>query len=147
MRRSLVFFNRLLAAAIVWCCLLGTTPQAAERTSSYLSALASIRSDQLQSHVDLLADDELEGREAGKRGGRAAGDYLRDRLAELGLEGAGVDGGYFQPFGSGYRNVLARLEGSDSELRNAYILVGAHYDHVGRGTPRNSLGKIGRAHV
>ncbi|MBI4879323.1 MAG: M20/M25/M40 family metallo-hydrolase [Planctomycetes bacterium] len=35
-------------------------------------------------------------------------------------------------------NVVGVLEGSDPILRNEYVLVGAHYDHVGR----NDLGKI-----
>jgi len=29
------------------------------------------------------------------------------------------------------RNVLAKIEGTDPELRNQYILVGAHLDHIG----------------
>lgn len=31
------------------------------------------------------------------------------------------------------RNVLARLRGSDPELRNEYVIVGAHHDHLGFG--------------
>lgn len=30
-------------------------------------------------------------------------------------------------------NVLARVEGSDPELKNEYIVVGAHFDHLGMG--------------
>ena len=33
------------------------------------------------------------------------------------------------------RNVVARLEGSDSALRNEYIVYTAHWDHFGIGTP------------
>jgi hypothetical protein len=36
--------------------------------------------------------------------------------------------------------------GSDPELRNEYIVIGAHYDHVGYGSRRNSFGTIGRIH-
>ncbi len=33
------------------------------------------------------------------------------------------------------KNVLARIEGTDPQLKNEYILLSAHYDHVGVGTP------------
>jgi Zn-dependent M28 family amino/carboxypeptidase len=35
------------------------------------------------------------------------------------------------------QNVIAVLEGSDPVLKNEYVAVGAHYDHVGVGTPVN----------
>jgi hypothetical protein len=33
------------------------------------------------------------------------------------------------------KNVIALLEGNDSELKNEYVLIGAHYDHLGYGGP------------
>ena len=35
------------------------------------------------------------------------------------------------------QNVVAVLEGSDPALKNEYVAIGAHYDHVGIGTPVN----------
>ena len=35
------------------------------------------------------------------------------------------------------QNVIAVLEGSDPVLKNEYVAIGAHYDHVGVGTPVN----------
>jgi Zn-dependent M28 family amino/carboxypeptidase len=35
------------------------------------------------------------------------------------------------------RNVLARLEGSDPQLRNEYVVYSAHWDHLGIGDPVN----------
>ncbi|MEP6920557.1 MAG: M28 family peptidase [bacterium] len=35
------------------------------------------------------------------------------------------------------QNVVAVFEGSDSILKNEYVAIGAHYDHVGVGTPVN----------
>lgn len=138
--------RRLAFAVAAWCCLCPLVAQAADKNSSYLAAIQSIRSPELQAHVDYLAGDQLEGREAGTPGGRTAGEYLRAKLEELQLPGAGVDGGYSQPFGPNFRNLLALLQGSDPELRAQYILVGAHYDHVGYGTKYNSLGTVGLIH-
>jgi len=33
------------------------------------------------------------------------------------------------------QNVIAVIEGSDAKLKNEYVAIGAHYDHVGIGTP------------
>jgi hypothetical protein len=94
--------------------------------------------------VRYLADDMLEGRLPGTDGERCAGDFIAARFRALGLRGAGPDGGFFQdvplastinphaPMGTG-RNVLALLEGSDPALRDEFVVIGAHYDHLGRG--------------
>ncbi len=111
-----------------------------------LAAERSITSDDLQRHVDVLADDTFEGREAGTRGGRAAAKYLARFFEKFQLTPAGEDGGYYQTFGNGCRNVLGVLDGSDPQSRNEVIVVGAHYDHVGYGTQRNSFGPTGYIH-
>jgi len=49
-------------------------------------------------HIRYLADDALEGRDTGARGARCAADYLVAFFQELGVEGAGPHGSYFQEF-------------------------------------------------
>lgn len=95
--------------------------------------------------VSALADDALEGREAGSRGGRAAGAYVVEELRALGLEPAGDGGTYFQPF-DGMRNILAILPGRDPVRAGEMVVVGAHYDHVGYGTAATSYGPLGVIH-
>lgn len=119
---------------------------AEERNSSVALAAKTILAEQLQRHVDVLADDTFEGREAGSRGGHAAGVYLHKYFAQHNLIAAGDQGDYFQVFGNGMRNILGILEGSDLDLKNELILVGAHYDHVGYGSRRNSFGPTGYIH-
>lgn len=110
------------------------------------AAAASITASDLKRHVAALADDTFEGREAGSRGGRAAGVYIVKELQRLGAIPAGQDGSFYQNFGSGYRNILSIVPGSDPELKDEVILIGAHYDHVGYGTPQNSYGPTGYIH-
>jgi S1-C subfamily serine protease len=107
--------------------------------------LESINSTELRGHVDYLAADALEGREAGTRGGLAAANFLASRLAKVPLRAGGTDG-FFQPFVPNYRNVLAVLEGSDPQLKQQYVILGAHYDHIGYGNPRTSLDGVGQIH-
>jgi hypothetical protein len=110
------------------------------------SAIDSISADKLQQFVNILADDPFEGRETGSRGGRAAGEFLEVQMEKLHLEAAGLDGHYSQEFGAGSRNLLARFEGSDPQLKRQFVIVSAHYDHVGYGKKSNSYGPIGFIH-
>lgn len=85
--------------------------------------------------VIVLSDDALAGRNNNTAGSVAAQDYLIDELQAAGiagLVGGGGDAAYKQPFtqsGSIGTNILGVIPGS--ELPNEYIIVGAHYDHVG----------------
>lgn len=108
--------------------------------------LLSIREQDLRRHVDVLAADTYEGREGGSRGGRAAGVYLERELRRLNLAGGAAGGSYYQPFTGNHRNLLAVIPGSDPELADQVIVVGAHYDHVGYGNRDNSFGPIGYIH-
>lgn len=49
-----------------------------------------------EAHIGFLADDDLEGREAGFRGGRIAGDYIVANLKSLGIDPVGDS--YYYPF-------------------------------------------------
>ena len=51
----------------------------------------------LRAHIKFLADDALEGRAPGSRGGELAAKYLAAQLEALGLRGAGAQGSFFQP--------------------------------------------------
>ena len=82
-------------------------------------------------YVETLAADSLRGRNAGSEGGRIAAEYIVSLLSEWGVDPLG-DNGYMQPFVSkdcGMNNVLAVIPGRSRE----YVVIGAHYDHVGIG--------------
>ena len=100
----------------------------------------------LKRHCSTLASDAFEGREAGANGGKAAAAYLQTELRKVpGIKPAGTSS-WLQEFAPDYRNVLAMLPGSDPELSSEVIVIGAHYDHVGRGNVTNSNGPFGYIH-
>ena len=84
--------------------------------------------------IRYLADDALEGRLAGSEGERCAAEFLAGEFRRIGLRPAGADGGFFQdvplasainphaPAGTG-RNVIARLDGRDPELRDEFVVI------------------------
>ncbi|MEM8946171.1 MAG: M20/M25/M40 family metallo-hydrolase [Planctomycetota bacterium] len=129
--------------------LLPTTPQITCRAAESLwldAARASITTTELHGHVSVLANDLFEGREGGSRGGRAAAKYILQRLHEARVQPAGAGEQFTQNFLHSHQNLLAILPGSDPKLKYECILIGAHYDHVGYGSRRNSYGPWGYIH-
>ena len=106
------------------------------KTFDYQGAIDDIRVDELQTYLSWLAAPAQEGRNSGTEAGHRAGDYLVTHIAQWGLEPAGTDGNYVQGFRfrngePRYRNVLGIMPGSDPTLADEYIMICAHYDHVG----------------
>jgi hypothetical protein len=125
---------------------LAGSPTHAATKSFLAAAMDSITTDELYQHVEVLADDVYEGRSAGSRGGRAASQYIVQELRKYNLTPAGTRGDYFQAFDNDWRNILVLVPGDDSRLEHEVIVVGGHYDHVGRGSNSTSYGPIGRIH-
>lgn len=90
----------------------------------------------LRRHVEYLSSDELLGRKAGSEGEAKAAAYLYDQLEQAGvtmLTGREGDSFLIIEDGDTLRscNVAGILQGYDSDLREEYIVVGAHIDHLG----------------
>ena len=90
----------------------------------------------IEADVRFLADDLLEGREAGTRGYALASLYVAERFRALGLQPAGEDGGYFQQvpmlqatrLAEGARLAIKR-DGKTVELRfREQFLPGANFN-------------------
>jgi hypothetical protein len=93
--------------------------------------------DSLLHHLQVLAHDSMRGRGSGSEDELKAARYLEDRFMAYGLQAP--PGGAIQPFDATSRrgdtllhsrNVLAEVPGSGA-LANEWLVVGAHYDHVG----------------
>ncbi len=120
---------------------------------TYLSAevVADLSMTRVKAHVDVLADDSMGGRVPGSVGHAAARDYLAGEMQAVGLEtfddqgyirsypSEGVDG-VWQVLEDGTvvpaetdtgHNVMGLIPGVDPDLADQYIVVMAHYDHLG----------------
>ena len=133
------------------------TPKKKDKVTPEAKGVASINRATAEAHVEFLACDELEGREAGWKGGRIAGNYIISCLKQMGLQPLFEDG-YVQPFEACHaerqkrgqrwqvhpdsiaklkegvhqsldmRNILAKIDGKNP---NEIVIIGAHYDHLG----------------
>lgn len=135
-----------LARLALWLITLGPSLVFAADPDLNREAINRITIPDLRRHCETLASDALEGREAGARGGQAAAAYLQTELRKIPRLAATTKSGWVQEFEPNYRNVLAVLPGSDPDLSHEVIVIGAHYDHVGRGNQNNSQGPIGYIH-
>ena len=111
-----------------------------------LSTATHADSTVIRRDIEFLASDRLEGRLAGTPGNDSAAAYLARRYRSLGL--TELVPGYLQPFDAlsaqdahmgrteprPTQNVVALLRGRDPALRDEYIVIGAHFDHLGRST-------------
>jgi hypothetical protein len=117
-------------------------------------AAAAITPAAIRAHVDFLASDAMRGRDTPSPELNRAAEYLVERYRALGLRPAGEEGTFYQwwpvPAGRLARgermpgrdsgaplapNVLAMIPGSDPALRDEYVVLSAHLDHVGVGRP------------
>ncbi|NND78287.1 MAG: M20/M25/M40 family metallo-hydrolase [Maribacter sp.] len=86
--------------------------------------------------MNYLASDELQGRDSGSPGIEKAAVYIEKIFKENKID----------PYFTSYRdtlsnfqktayNIVGVLEGTDAQLKNEFILIGAHYDHIGTKQP------------
>ena len=101
-----------------------------------LAAQPSTSPGQLSRHVYFLASDSLLGRGFGTPQGLQAARYIAGQFREAGIEPLG--GSYLHPFNHRMgilnipgNNVAGIIPGNDPDLKDEYIVLGAHYDHLG----------------
>jgi Zn-dependent M28 family amino/carboxypeptidase len=86
----------------------------------------------LRSHVEYLASPKLKGRKPGTPGNRVAGKYIEDEFRRAGLKPLPFLGGYTQQISPAIGdNVMGMQPAQSIEGAQRWILLGAHYDHLG----------------
>ena len=93
----------------------------------------TVTSQEVKSMVSYLASDDLKGRDVGSKGIADAATYVEDKLKSYGATP------YFDTYRDNFKvgdldafNVVGYLEGNDADLKNEFVLIGAHYDHIGQ---------------
>ncbi|MGI4818575.1 MAG: M20/M25/M40 family metallo-hydrolase [Janthinobacterium lividum] len=130
---------RLLSASLTIAAVLGlaaceTTPTQAPVET----AAASADYTQLMADLRILSADDMQGRDTGQEGGAKARQYIVDRLEAMGIAASSM--GRLQPWEAQGRspeglktfngvNILGLIPGT--RVSDKYIVVTAHYDHVG----------------
>ena len=120
------------------------------------------RVERLRQLLGTIAADSMEGRRSGTRGARVTASFLAAELERYGVT-PGMEDGYLQPVPlarvggagrsslalpsetldfdtldssqilAGEANVVGVIRGSDPDVAQEAVVIGAHYDHVGIG--------------
>lgn len=91
-----------------------------------------VTANEVKTMVSFLASDDLKGRDTGSEGISTAATYIENEFKALGIKP------YFDAYRDTFKmegvdafNVVGYIEGSDATLKNEFIIIGAHYDHIG----------------
>lgn len=109
----------------------------------------------IKKHVKYLASDKLEGRGTGTPGEQKSAAYLIKQFEKAGLQPYGENGGFLQgyPAKKGLPpNITyvqtANVVGYLDNKADRTVVIGAHYDHLGKGDQGSSLqpNSVGEIH-
>ena len=88
--------------------------------------------------MNFLASDDLQGRDSGSPGIEKAAVFIEKIFEASSLKPYFIS---YRDTLSNYEkpayNIVGVLEGTDAQLKNEFIVIGAHYDHIGTRSPIN----------
>ncbi len=122
-----------------------------EKALAYLKPVFS--AERMFSHIEFLASAKLKGRGLGTPELDEAANYIKQKFIEYGLKPGVGNKKYFQTWnekieGKNYKitNVIGFIPGTVDSLKDAPLIVSAHYDHLGLGWPDVYKGNEGKIH-
>ncbi|WP_299111882.1 M28 family peptidase [uncultured Winogradskyella sp.] len=93
-----------------------------------------ITKEAIKASMDYLASDELQGRATGSEGIEKAAVFIENYLKTNKIKP------YFETYRDSFKvndldgyNIVGMVEGNDPILKNEFIILGGHYDHIGLG--------------
>lgn len=124
--------RHIYIATLACTLILGLNAQAQQSPEPVTESSYTVDTADVRKAVEFLASDALKGRDAGSPGIEKAAAYIEQVFAENGIK----------PYFSSYRdtldnfkepafNVVGYMEGNNPGLKDEFILIGAHYDHIG----------------
>lgn len=131
--KKIYFLASLLVIACGTPKLLPTTNQITTETNSSIAKINFAKEENVAKTLKFLASDENEGRDSGSKGIENASVFLENMMKEHGIK----------PYFKTYRdtlsnfdkpayNIVGFIEGNDPKLKNEYVIIGSHYDHIGK---------------
>lgn len=109
-----------------------TVDKTSKSDSKPVEIAYKVEETEVSDFLKYLSSDELEGRETGTRGIEKAAVFLEDFLKKNNVK----------PYFKTYRdtltnfkapafNIVGVIEGTDPELKKEFVVLSAHYDHIG----------------
>lgn len=125
----------ILSAMAMMLCIIMSTESMAQNAMSreHLSAKKILSGSRLTKQLGFLCDSICHGRAFATPGGAEAAFWITREFERIGLMKIGGSFARKVPDGKGRagNNIIGMLPGSKYFSRDRYIIVGAHYDHIG----------------
>src|SRR5512135_1249606 len=93
---------------------------------------------EIRSWINYLSSDKMRGRANGSPEMKLAASWLESQFMELNLKPILADSSYIQNYTTTQRqrtvnekNIIGMIEGTDPNLKDQYIILSAHFDHIG----------------
>jgi bacterial leucyl aminopeptidase len=93
---------------------------------------------ELKEWITYLASDEMKGRANGSPELKTAANWIAGKFRENGVKSIIPDSDFIQTYSitsrqksMTERNVIGIIEGTDPSLKDQYIVLSAHFDHIG----------------
>ncbi|MFD1601482.1 M28 family peptidase [Flavobacterium artemisiae] len=109
-----------------------TAEKESKSASKPIEVTYKVNETEISDFLKYLSSDELEGRETGTKGIEKAAVFLEDYLKKNNVKP------YFKTyrdtltnFKSPAYNIVGVIEGTDPELKKEFVVLSAHYDHIG----------------
>lgn len=131
--KKIYFFASLLLIACGSPNLVSTTSQVTTETTLPIAKIDFAKEENVAKTLKFLASDDNEGRDSGSEGIEKASIFLENMMKENNIK----------PYFKTYRdtlsnfdkpayNIVGFIEGNDAKLKKEYVIIGAHYDHIGK---------------
>lgn len=100
----------------------------------YSCSSNKITEDSIRKSMEFLASDELAGRATGTEGIEKAAVYIEKYFKSNNIKP------YFETYRDSFQlgeitgyNIVGVIEGNDPKLKDEFVILGGHYDHIGKG--------------
>ena len=101
-------------------------------TSDVVIVKPEITQEAIKASMEFLASDDLQGRATGSEGIEKAAVFIENYLKTNNIKP------YFETYRDSFKvndldgyNIVGMVEGNDPKLKNEFIILGGHYDHIG----------------
>lgn len=131
--KNIFFSIKVVLTAVIIALSSGATFASDIWSTEREKAKSIITTEKLAREVSFLTDSICQGRASGTRGAMEAAMWVRRKFQDAGLvdmTGTWTQGFKINTEHNG-RNIIGLLPGSRSIPCDRYIIVGAHYDHIG----------------
>lgn len=127
--------NHVLKTVLMIMLSLSSVSAAAQsfRTAPHAPARNMVWTEKMESHISFLSDTLCHGRGTGTQGGAEAAFWIARQFRDVGL--IPLDRSWSQSFktanGTTGHNIIGMVPGSLKKPSDKYIIIAAHYDHLG----------------